>query len=94
MARKNKHRGGGNPNRPRFWGKHAVAAALDNPERRVLKAWASREAASIMVGLYLVAAVVLVVAIPPALALGGAARRGQAARMLPNDGAPDPGLIL
>jgi hypothetical protein len=47
-----------------------------------------------MVGLYLVAAVVLVVAIPPALALGGAARRGQAARMLPNDGAPDPGLIL
>ena len=59
-----------------------------------LESWASREAASIMVGLYLVAAVVLVVAIPPALALGGAARRGQAARMLPNDGAPDPGLIL
>jgi len=38
MARKNKGKGGGNPNRPRFWGKHAVAAALDNPERRVLKA--------------------------------------------------------
>jgi 23S rRNA (guanosine2251-2'-O)-methyltransferase len=48
MARKNKHRGGGNPNRPRFWGKHAVAAALDNPERRVLKAWASRDAAAFM----------------------------------------------
>jgi hypothetical protein len=47
-----------------------------------------------MVGLYLVAAIVLVVAVPPALALGGTARRGQAARMLPNDGAPDPGLIL
>ncbi len=33
MARKNKNRGGGNPNRPRFWGRHAVAAALDNPDR-------------------------------------------------------------
>ena len=30
--------------RPRLWGKHAVAAALDNPERQVLKAWATREA--------------------------------------------------
>ncbi len=48
MARKNKGKGGGNPNRPRFWGKHAVAAALDNPERRVLKAWATREAAGFM----------------------------------------------
>ena len=48
MARKNKARGGQNPNRPRFWGKHAVAAALDNPERRVLKAWATREAAAFM----------------------------------------------
>ncbi|HET8785157.1 MAG TPA: hypothetical protein VFM38_05945, partial [Candidatus Limnocylindrales bacterium] len=59
-----------------------------------LESWASREAASIMVGLYLVAAIVLVAAVPPALALGGMARRGQAARMLPSDGAPDPGLIL
>jgi 23S rRNA (guanosine2251-2'-O)-methyltransferase len=48
MARKNKHRSGANPNRPRFWGRHAVAAALDNPERRVLKAWATREAAEFM----------------------------------------------
>ncbi len=38
----------GSANRPRFWGKHAVAAALDNPERRVLKAWATREAAEFM----------------------------------------------
>ncbi len=48
MARKNKGKGGGNPNRPRFWGKHAVAAALDNPDRRVLKAWATAEAAAFM----------------------------------------------
>jgi 23S rRNA (guanosine2251-2'-O)-methyltransferase len=48
MARKNKHKSGSNPNRPRFWGRHAVAAALDKPERRVLKAWATREASSFM----------------------------------------------
>lgn len=48
MARKNKHRSGSNPGRPRFWGRHAVAAALDNPDRRVLKAWATREAAGFM----------------------------------------------
>ncbi len=48
MARKNKNRGGANPGRPRFWGRHAVAAALDNEERRVLKAWATREAAEFM----------------------------------------------
>ena len=48
MARKNKGKSGGNPNRPRFWGKHAVAAALDNPHRKVLKAWSTREAAAFM----------------------------------------------
>ena len=48
MARKNKGKGGSNPNRPRFWGKHAVAAALDNPDRKVLKAWATRDAAAFM----------------------------------------------
>lgn len=31
-------------NRPRFWGRHAVTAALANPERTVRKLWGTREA--------------------------------------------------
>ena len=46
--RKKSHQAKANPNRPRFWGKHAVAAALDNPDRKVLRAWATREAAGFM----------------------------------------------
>ena len=38
----------GTPNRPRMWGKHAVAAALDNPARKVLRAWSTREGAATM----------------------------------------------
>ena len=48
MARKNKTKSGGSPNRPRFWGKHAVAAALDNPERKVIRAWSTQDAAKFM----------------------------------------------
>jgi len=48
MARKRSHHQHGTANRPRFWGKHAVAAALDNPHRKVLRAWATREAAGYM----------------------------------------------
>ena len=33
-------------NRPRFWGRHAVEAALANPEREVVRIWATREAAA------------------------------------------------
>jgi MFS family permease len=40
-----------------------------------LEDWASREAAGIMVGLFVVAAGVMLVAIPPGLALGGRRRR-------------------
>src|SRR6476620_8087718 len=46
--RKKSHQSHGSSNRPRLWGKHAVAAALDNPQRKVLKAWATREAAGFM----------------------------------------------
>jgi MFS family permease len=48
-----------------------------------LEAWASREAAGIMVGLFVVAAVVTVVAVPPSLALGS--RRDRRAGMLLRD---------
>jgi 23S rRNA (guanosine2251-2'-O)-methyltransferase len=79
MARKNKGKGGGNPNRPRFWGKHAVAAALDNPDRKVLKAWASRDAASLM---QFPTEVPVVMAEAPDLG-----------RMVPND-APHQGVVI
>jgi 23S rRNA (guanosine2251-2'-O)-methyltransferase len=32
-------------NRPRFWGRHAVVAALRNPERTIAKIWVTRDAA-------------------------------------------------
>jgi 23S rRNA (guanosine2251-2'-O)-methyltransferase len=33
-------------NRPRFWGRHAVSAALANPDRQVLRLWVTHEAAA------------------------------------------------
>ena len=46
--RKKSHQSHGTANRPRLWGRHAVAAALDNPDRKVLKAWATRDAVTFM----------------------------------------------
>ena len=46
--RKKSHQQHGTANRPRFWGRHAVAAALDNPQSTVVKAWAPRDAAAFM----------------------------------------------
>lgn len=43
--RKKSHQSHGTSNRPRFWGRHAVAAALGNPKRTIVRAWATREAA-------------------------------------------------
>ncbi|MGI8611920.1 MAG: 23S rRNA (guanosine(2251)-2'-O)-methyltransferase RlmB [Sphingomicrobium sp.] len=48
MSRRKKSHPHGSPNRPRLWGKHPVAAALDNPARKVLRAWATRDAAASM----------------------------------------------
>jgi 23S rRNA (guanosine2251-2'-O)-methyltransferase len=46
--RKKSHQSHGTAHRPRLWGRHAVAAALDNPRRTVVKAWATRDAAELM----------------------------------------------
>ncbi|RDE05840.1 23S rRNA (guanosine(2251)-2'-O)-methyltransferase RlmB [Sphingomonas aracearum] len=46
MARRGHRPSQGVGGRPRFWGRHAVSAALANPERTVRKIWATREAAS------------------------------------------------
>jgi 23S rRNA (guanosine2251-2'-O)-methyltransferase len=46
--RKKSHQSHGTAQRPRLWGKHAVSAALDNPRRKVVRAWATRDAASFM----------------------------------------------
>jgi MFS family permease len=79
-------------------------ALRDRPLRdplvvEALESWASREAASIMVGLFLVAAAVTAVAVPPALALGASRRARPAsspgeARMLAGDDRREPDLVL
>ncbi|MFM7027982.1 MAG: TrmH family RNA methyltransferase, partial [Chakrabartia sp.] len=66
-------------NRPRFWGKHAVYAALDNPNRVCRKLWATREAAAQIV-------------IPDGLTVAFA-DVADLGRMVPQD-APHQGLVL
>lgn len=49
MARRGHRPSQAPSNRPRFYGRHAVFAALDNPERRVRKLWGTRELISQLV---------------------------------------------
>ncbi|HVF94394.1 MAG TPA: 23S rRNA (guanosine(2251)-2'-O)-methyltransferase RlmB [Sphingomonas sp.] len=44
MAKRGHRPSLGTAGRPRFWGRHAVTAALANPERIVRKVWGTREA--------------------------------------------------
>lgn len=44
MARRGHRPSQATGQRPRFWGRHAVTAALANPERTVRKVWGTREA--------------------------------------------------
>jgi 23S rRNA (guanosine2251-2'-O)-methyltransferase len=46
MARRGHRPSQAPASRPRFWGRHAVTAALANPERTVRKIWGTREALS------------------------------------------------
>ncbi len=68
-----------NRQRTRFWGRHAVAAALANPERTVRKAWGTREALG---ALDLPAGLTIVYAEAPDLG-----------RMVPGD-APHQGVVI
>jgi 23S rRNA (guanosine2251-2'-O)-methyltransferase len=65
-------------NRPRFWGRHAVSAALANPERVIVKLWASRDTA----GLF---------DLPPDVPLTYA-EAADLARLVPGD-APHQGIV-
>jgi 23S rRNA (guanosine2251-2'-O)-methyltransferase len=45
MSRKRSHQKQHHAQNPRLWGRHAVAAALANPERKLVRAWATPETA-------------------------------------------------
>ena len=68
-----------NAGRPRFWGRHAVIAALANPERTVLKLWGTREAVGAL-------------ALPPVIPVVYA-EAADLGRMVPAD-APHQGLVI
>ena len=68
-----------NATRPRFWGRHAVTAALANPERVVTKLWGTREALGRL-------------DLPPVLTIVYA-DVADLGRMVPHD-APHQGLVI
>ncbi len=78
MARRGHRPSQSQAGRPRFWGRHAVTAALANPERVVRKLWATREA---LAGLH----------IPPVIPITFADVT-DLARLVPSD-APHQGLV-
>jgi hypothetical protein len=70
---------------PDGWKDVIPAELRDRPLRDglvvdALEAWAAKEASSILVGMFLAAGVVTIIAIPPGLALGGRTRRLTAER--------------
>jgi hypothetical protein len=70
---------------PDGWKAVIPAELRDRPLRDglvvdALEAWAAREASGILVGMFLAAGVVTIIAIPPGLALGGRTRRLTAER--------------
>ena len=79
MARRGHRPSQAPASRPRFWGRHAVLAALANPERTVRKMWATREA---LAGLD----------IPPVIPITYA-DVADLGRLVPND-APHQGLVI
>lgn len=78
MRRGNRQANQSSGNRPRFWGRHAVIAALANPERVVRKIWGTREALAAL-------------ELPPVLPITYA-DVADLGRMVPSD-APHQGLV-
>ncbi len=79
MARRGHRPSQAPASRPRFWGRHAVLAALANPDRTVRKMWATREA---LAGLD----------IPPVIPITYA-DVADLGRLVPHD-APHQGLVI
>ncbi|WP_066548535.1 MULTISPECIES: 23S rRNA (guanosine(2251)-2'-O)-methyltransferase RlmB [unclassified Sphingomonas] len=78
MARRGHRPSQPHSGRPRFWGRHAVLAALANPERTVRKLWGTREALAAL-------------DLPPVLQITYA-DVADLARLVPGD-APHQGLV-
>ncbi|MBR0553325.1 23S rRNA (guanosine(2251)-2'-O)-methyltransferase RlmB [Stakelama marina] len=78
MARRGHRPNKAAPGRPRFWGRHAVTAALANPERTVRKIWGTREALGAL-------------DLPPVLPITFA-EPADLARLVPSD-APHQGIV-